>query len=79
MNSYQENPRKSYLRVAYVWRDEVMADVVATKPRKITLGGTRGCTFVTPDLGLPKRFAVILAGSSSRRIIRRSTWRACLR
>jgi len=63
VNSYQENPRKSYLRVAYVWRDEVMADVVATKPRKITLGGTRGCTFVTPDLGLPKRFAVIRHGS----------------
>ena len=63
MNPYQQNPRKSHLRVAYVWRDEVMADVVATKPHKITLGGTRGCTFVTPDLGLPKRFAVIRHGS----------------
>jgi len=63
VNQYGENPRRSYLRVAYVWRDEVMADLVATKPHKITLGDRRGCTFVTPDLGLPKRFAVIRHGA----------------
>jgi hypothetical protein len=63
VDQYPENPRRSHLRVAYVWRDEVMADLVATKPRKITLGATRGCTFVTPDLGLPKRFAVIRHGA----------------
>lgn len=63
MNEFEQNPRKSYLRVAYVWRDEVMADLVARKPRKITLGATRGCTLVTPDLGLPKKFAVIRHGS----------------
>lgn len=63
MNHYDQNPRKSYLRVSYVWRDEVMADVVATKQGKITIGGSRGCTFVTPDLGLPQRFAVIRHGA----------------
>jgi outer membrane biosynthesis protein TonB len=63
VNEFEQNPRKSHLRVAYVWRDEVMADLVASKPRKITLGGTRGCTFVTPDLGLPKKFAIIRHGA----------------
>jgi outer membrane biosynthesis protein TonB len=42
-----------------VWRDEVMADVVAHRPRKITLSTRAGATFVTPDFGLPDRFAVI--------------------
>ena len=63
MTEYQQNPRKSYLRVAYVWRDEVMADLVASKPRKITIGGTGGCTFTTPDLSLPKKFAIIRPGA----------------
>jgi hypothetical protein len=55
----QLNRARSNLRVSYVWRDEVMADVVARKPRKITLGTRAGATFVTPDLGLPDRFPVI--------------------
>ncbi len=56
------NPQRSQLRVAYVWRDEVMADVVALEPRKITLGTRAGATFVTPDLGLPARFPIIRHG-----------------
>jgi hypothetical protein len=56
------NPRQSHLRVSYVWRDEVMADLVALEPRKITLGSRGRATFVTPDLGLPDRFAIIRHG-----------------
>jgi outer membrane biosynthesis protein TonB len=52
------NRQRSQLRVAYVWRDEVMADVVALEPRKITLGTRGRATFVTPDLGLPARFPI---------------------
>jgi hypothetical protein len=51
------------LRVSYVWRDEVMADLIAGRRRKITLGTRAGATFVTPDLGLPERFKIIRRGS----------------
>ncbi|HWM88267.1 MAG TPA: hypothetical protein VNO33_20575, partial [Kofleriaceae bacterium] len=57
------NPQRSQLRVAYVWRDEVMADVVALEPRKITLGTRGRATFITPQLGLPDRFPIIRHGS----------------
>jgi periplasmic protein TonB len=55
--------RRSQLRVAYVWRDEVMADRVALEPTKITLGTRGRSTFITPDLGLPNRFAIFRHGS----------------
>jgi hypothetical protein len=57
------HPQRSQLRVAYVWRDEVMADVVAREPTRITLGAQAGNTFVVPDLGLPARFPIIRHGS----------------
>jgi len=63
VSDLQPNARRSQLRVAYVWRDEVMADVVALKPRKITLGTRGRATFVTPDLGLPNRFPILRHGS----------------
>ena len=63
MSELGHDSRSSRLRVAYVWRDEVMADVVARKPRKITLGTRGRATFVVPDLGLPNRFPVLKPGS----------------
>jgi len=57
------HPRANRLRVAYVWRDEVMADLVALEPRKITLGTRGRATFITPDLGLPNRFRILRPGS----------------
>ncbi len=51
------------LRTALIWRDEVMDDVVADTPRKITLGHKGGTTFVVPDVGLPSGFAIVSPGN----------------
>ena len=50
------------LRTALIWHDEVMDDLVLAKPRKITLGRTGRTTFVVPDIGLPKKFAIVKPG-----------------
>jgi hypothetical protein len=50
------------LRTALIWHDEVMSDVVATTPTKITLGSSPKATFVVPDLGLPRKFAIVRPG-----------------
>lgn len=50
------------LRTALIWNDEVMGDVVSTKPTKITVGATKKSTFVIPDLGLPATFAIVRPG-----------------
>jgi len=51
------------LRTALIWRDEVMDDVVLEKPRSITLGHVGKPTFVVPDIGLPKPFAIVRPGN----------------
>jgi len=51
------------LRTALIWRDEVMDDVVADVPRKITIGHKGGATFVVPDVGLPPGFAIVSPGN----------------
>jgi hypothetical protein len=51
------------LRTALIWRDEVMDDVVLEKPTSITLGHTGKPTFVVPDIGLPKPFAIVRPGN----------------
>jgi len=51
------------LRVALIWHDEVMQDVVLEKPRAITLGSEGKSTFVVPPIGLPERFAVVRPGN----------------
>jgi hypothetical protein len=51
------------LRTALIWRDEVMDDVVLEKPAAITVGHTGKPTFVVPDIGLPKRFAIVRPGN----------------
>ena len=50
------------LRTALVWRDEVMDDVVLDKPRPVTVGHSGKTTFTIPDIGLPKRFAIVRPG-----------------
>ena len=50
------------LRAAFIWRDEVMDDLVLDKPRKITIGAAGKPTFIVPPLGLPKEFAVVRPG-----------------
>jgi len=50
----------SALRVALIWHDEVMSDVVLEKPRAITLGSEGKSTFVVPEIGLPAKFAIVL-------------------
>jgi hypothetical protein len=51
------------LRVALIWHDEVMGDVVCDKPQKVTIGHTGTPTFVLPDVGLPKGFAIVRPGN----------------
>src|SRR5687768_7209766 len=51
------------LRTSLIWHDEVMQDLVAEAPTKITLGRTGKSTFVVPDLGLPKNFAIVRPGN----------------
>lgn len=51
------------LRAALIWDDEVMDDVVIHKPTKITIGSIGKPTFVVPDVGLPKNFAIVRPGN----------------
>src|SRR5450432_3423402 len=51
------------LRTALIWRDEVMEDVVLEKPRSITVGHVGKPTFIVPDIGLPKGFAIVRPGN----------------
>ncbi|MGE5182716.1 MAG: AgmX/PglI C-terminal domain-containing protein [Acidobacteriota bacterium] len=51
------------LRTALIWHDEVMDDVVIEKPTKITVGSVGKPTFIVPDLGLPKSFAIVRPGN----------------
>jgi len=51
------------LRTALIWQDEVMDDVVLHKPTKITVGSAGGSTFVVPNVGLPKNFAIVRPGN----------------
>jgi hypothetical protein len=51
------------LRTALIWRDEVMDDIVLEKPTTITIGHAGKPTFVVPDLGLPKQFAIVRPGN----------------
>jgi hypothetical protein len=51
------------LRAAFIWRDEVMDDLVLDKPGKITLGAAGKPTFIVPPIGLPKDFAIVRPGN----------------
>src|SRR5207249_4972275 len=51
------------LRTALIWRDEVMSDVVLEKPQTITVGHAGKPTFIVPDIGLPKQFAIVRPGN----------------
>jgi len=51
------------LRTALVWHDEVMDDVVLDKPRKVTIGCVGKPTFIIPNVGLPKNFALVRPGN----------------
>jgi hypothetical protein len=53
----------SALRTALIWHDEVMEDVVLAKPRRITLGQSGKSTFVVPEIGLPRKFAIVRPGN----------------
>jgi hypothetical protein len=55
--------RGPLLRVAHVWRDEVMADQILHDPGSVTLGASAASTFVIPDLGLPADFAILRPGA----------------
>jgi hypothetical protein len=46
-----------------IWNDEVMDDVVVHKPTKITIGSVGKPTFIVPDVGLPKNFAIVRPGN----------------
>ncbi len=51
------------LRTALIWRDEVMSDIVADAPKKITIGHKGTPTFIVPDVGLPPGFAIVSPGN----------------
>lgn len=51
------------LRTSLVWLDEVMEDIVAHEPTKITVGNTGKPTFIVPNIGLPKDFAIVRPGN----------------
>jgi outer membrane biosynthesis protein TonB len=53
----------SALRIALIWHDEVMDDLVLDKPRPITVGPTANATFIVPELGLPPKFAIVRPGN----------------
>jgi hypothetical protein len=55
--------RPHALRTALIWRDEVMSDVVADAPKKITIGHKGKPTFIVPDVGLPPNFAIVTPGN----------------
>lgn len=63
MSSKEAGPRGPRLRVAHVWRDEVMADAVIGEPAPVTLGTDHRSTFTLPDLGLPEAFAILRPGA----------------
>ncbi|HTR51560.1 MAG TPA: AgmX/PglI C-terminal domain-containing protein [Kofleriaceae bacterium] len=50
------------LRTSLIWNDEVMGDVVSERPETITIGPHDGSTFITPELGLPRDFAIVRPG-----------------
>lgn len=50
------------LRVALIWRGEVMADRVCGH-EPVTLGASPTSTFVIPDLSLPAEFAILRPGN----------------
>jgi hypothetical protein len=49
-------PQGPFLRVAVVWREEMMDERVFAEAQDVTLGAQAGVTFVTADLGLPPTF-----------------------
>lgn len=51
------------LRTSLIWHDEVMDDVVVHKPTKITVGNQGKPTFIVPNIGLPKDFAIVRPGN----------------
>jgi hypothetical protein len=51
------------LRTALIWDDEVMDDVVLEKPTKVTVGSSGKPTFIVPNVGLPKEFAIVRPGN----------------
>lgn len=51
------------LRVSYIWRDEVMSDLVFAEPASVTLGSSTDSTFVMPQLGLPPEFEIFRPGT----------------
>lgn len=51
------------LRIALIWHDEVMSDIVLDKPRSITLGSEGRTTFTVPNIGLPASFAIVRPGN----------------
>ena len=51
------------LRASLIWRDEVMNDLVIEKPAPITVGSVGKPTFIIPDVGLPKNFAIVRPGN----------------
>jgi len=50
------------LRTSLIWNDEVMGDVMSERPETITIGPHGGSTFITPELGLPRDFAIVRPG-----------------
>ena len=50
------------LRTSLIWHDEVMGDVVSERAETITIGPHDGSTFITPELGLPRDFAIVRPG-----------------
>ncbi|TMQ09974.1 MAG: AgmX/PglI C-terminal domain-containing protein [Deltaproteobacteria bacterium] len=51
------------LRATLIWHDEVMEDLVLDKPRRVTIGPHRRSTFVLPEIGLPRKFAIVRPGN----------------
>lgn len=51
------------LRVALIWRGEVMADHCQGLAAPVTLGASSKSTFIIPDVSLPADFAIIRPGN----------------
>ncbi|MBL4634173.1 MAG: AgmX/PglI C-terminal domain-containing protein [Kofleriaceae bacterium] len=56
-------PSDPVLRVSYIWRDELMSDLVLRSADSVTLGTTSSSTILIPELGLPDGFEIFRPGA----------------
>lgn len=62
-NAKVAGPNDPVLRVSYIWRDELMSDLVLRTSDSVTLGTSSDSTITIPELGLPDGFEIFRPGA----------------